>query len=229
MSPVWTRRARRIIAGERMRTPSSSPRAGASRQSATGRRRSKRSRRAGPPRPGSSNSAWSPSILRDKCLIGTVPRMSGRTWRSLRSARRPMLVSASSERREQVLVQQRLVIARPWIGADQRHAHQHVVDQRRIVARSPGGWCRGRGRCFRRTAPAAGRGTCPASGVQTPGIPACVGEQVEESRILARLAGEFGQHVAHLGGEREPAFLDRPITSTLVKALVTENSENTSS
>ena len=49
----------------------------------------------------------------------------------------------------------------------------------------------------------------PGFGVHTPGMPGGVGQQVVERRVLARLAGELGQHVADLGGQREAAFLDR--------------------
>jgi hypothetical protein len=40
-------------------------------------------------------------------------------------------------------------------------------------------------------------------------MPGGVGQQVIERRVLARRAGELGQHVADLGGQREAAFLDR--------------------
>ena len=164
MSPVWFCRASRSIAGERMRTPSSSPLAaehlGEAVEVAAGR--------------GAADvRGLDFRVLEQRVVAGQVAAEVLDRHRAahvgLDVPRREVGAQAHAgvvhaERREQVLVQQRLVIAALGVGADQRGAHQHVVDQRRVVAAAcPAAPRRGRSRSRLRTAPAAGRGTCPAS------------------------------------------------------------------
>ncbi len=112
------------------------------------------------------------------------------------------------ERGEQILVQQGLVVSALGICSDQRGAEQHVVHERGVVA--PGArrdlardvLDRGFEQFLQPVEVHAGLRR------PDPGHPGGVGQQVVEGRVLARGASELGQHVAHLGGQREAALLD---------------------